>query len=234
MAYWQYSVLKEHLSDAGIETEDSTIFSWMPSITMLSRQAIFRGDNPKQDYKQNPANESKLWAEYWQGRGINASDIQYIYDGDDLNIYGTTKRLALVTVELDEKMHASTDNSDLMALTENWAKRFVAKVKAIKDAGFTIYLTTDHGNILARGWRKLTSQEKTFLYADGSRGERHLIYQNIDELKAFVINNREIEIQQHQNWLAFCDNGCFAKNGTEIITHGGTHLLEVLIPLVRI
>lgn len=234
MAYWQYSVLKEHLSDAGIETEDSTIFSWMPSITMLSRQAIFRGDNPKQDYKQNPVNESKLWAEYWQGRGINASDIQYIYDGDDLNIYGTTKRLALVTVELDEKMHASTDNSDLMALTENWAKRFVAKVKAIKDAGFTIYLTTDHGNILARGWRKLTSQEKTFLYADGSRGERHLIYQNIDELNAFVINNREIEIQQHQNWLAFCDNGCFAKNGTEIITHGGTHLLEVLIPLVRI
>ena len=107
-------------------------------------------------------------------------------------------------------------------------------MKAIKDAGVTIYWTTDHGNILARGWRKLTSQEKTFLYADGSRGERHLIYQNIDELKAFVINNREIEIQQHQNWPEFCDNGSFAQTGTEIITHGGTHLLEVLIPLVRI
>lgn len=234
VAYWQYVVLKGHLSAAGIKTSDSSIYSWLPSITMLSRQAIFRGDVPRQDYKQNPMNESKLWSEFWKRQGIKSADIQYIYDGDDLEIFSTTKRLAVVTVELDEKMHASTDNSDLMALTENWANRFVSKIKTIKDAGFVLYLTTDHGNLLSRGWRNLTSQEKTFLYKDGSRGTRHLIYENLTEMQGFVANNPDAEMVQHQNWLAFSGNQCFQKTGAKMITHGGTHFLEVIIPFVKI
>ena len=234
MAFWQYSVLREQICAAGFETQDNAIYSWMPSITMLSRQAIFRGEAPKQDYKQNPANESKLWSEYWESRGIVPADIQYVYDGDALEIYSTTKRLALVTVELDEKMHASTDNSDLMALTENWAKRFMPTIKAIKEAGFVIYLTTDHGNLLSKGWRNLTSQEKTFLYKDGSRGTRHLIYDNLNEMKEFVDANPDAEMIQYQNWLAFRGNQCFQKHGADKITHGGTHFLEVIIPLVKI
>lgn len=234
MAYWQYVVLREHLSKSGISTQDSSIYSWLPSITMLSRQAIFRGDSPLQDYKQNPGNESKLWSEFWEKKGIIAADIQYIYDGDDFDIFSTTKRLALVTVELDEKMHASTDNSDLMALTENWARRFVDKIATLKNAGFVVYLTTDHGNLLSKGWRNLTSQEKTFLYKDGSRGTRHLIYENLTEMKGFIANNPEAEMIQHQNWLAFSGNQCFQKTGTDMITHGGSHFLEVIVPFVKI
>ena len=234
MSYWQYAVLREHLSAAGIKAEGSAIFSWLPSITMLSRQAIFRGDAPRQDYKQNPVNESKLWSSFWEACGVKSADIQYIYDGDCLDIFDTTKMLALVTVELDEKMHASTDNADLMALTENWAKRFVEKIRKIKEAGFVLYLTTDHGNLLSRGWRNLTSGEKTFLYKDGSRGTRHLIYENLDEMKAFRANNPDAEMVQHQNWLAFSGNQCFQKAGAEMITHGGTHFLETVIPFVKI
>ena len=234
MAYWQYLILKDYLTEAGMKTLDSSLYSWMPSITMLSRQAIFRGNEPKQDYKQNPVNESKLWRKYWEDRGINSVDIQYIYDGDDFEIYDTTKRLALVTVELDEKMHASSDNNDLMALTENWAKRFVNRVKEVKDAGFNIFLTTDHGNLLSHGWRYLTSAEKTFLYKDGSRGTRHLIYENLDEIKSFVERNPDAEMLQHQNWLAFKSVQCFGKSGNNVITHGGTHFLEVIIPLAKI
>lgn len=234
MSYWQYAVLREHLSAAGIKAEDRAMFSWLPSITMLSRQAIFRGDAPRQDYKQNPGNESKLWSGFWEACGVKSADIQYIYDGDGLDIFDTTKRLALVTVELDEKMHASTDNADLMALTENWAKRFVEKIKRIKEAGFVLYLTTDHGNLLSRGWRNLTSGEKTFLYKDGSRGTRHLIYENLDEMNAFRASNPDAEMVQHQNWLAFSGNQCFQKAGAEMITHGGTHFLETVIPFVKI
>lgn len=234
MSYWQYVVLSEHLSAIGIKAEVSAIFSWLPSITMLSRQAIFRGYAPRLDYKQSPVNESKLWSGFWEDRDVMAADIQYIYDGDSLDIFDTTKRLALVTVELDEKMHASTDNADLIALTENWAKRFVEKIKIIKEMGFVLYLTTDHGNLLSRGLRNLTTEEKTFLYKDGSRGMRHLIYENLDEMREFIVNNPDAEMVQHQNWLAFSGNQCFKKAGTEVITHGGTHFLETVIPFVKI
>ena len=232
MAYWQYQVLKEHLK--GFNVEDNVIFSWMPSITMLSRQALFRGDVPMQDYKQNPSNECKLWIQFWQAAGIASADIQYIYDGDDLDAFSTTKRLALVINELDDKMHASTDNSDLMALTENWARRFAPKIKYLKDCGFTIYLTTDHGNVLSEGWRSLNSQEKTFLYKDGSRGTRHLIYDSLDEMRTFVKSNDEVGLLQYQNWVVMCGDKCFKKAGQEMITHGGSHFMEVLIPFVKI
>ena len=232
MAYWQYLVLKEHLK--GFDTEDNVIFSWIPSITMLSRQALFRGDVPLQDYKQNPTNECKLWIQFWQAAGIASADIQYIYDGDDLDAFSTTKRLALVTNELDDKMHASTDNSDLMALTENCARRFAQKIKYLKDCGFTVYLTTDHGNVLAEGWRSLNSQEKTFLYKDGSRGTRHLIYDSLDEMRMFVKSNDEVGLLQYQNWVVMCGDKCFKKAGQEMITHGGSHFMEVLIPFVKI
>ena len=232
MAYWQYQVLKEHLK--GFNVEDNVIFSWMPSITMLSRQALFRGDVPMQDYKQNPSNECKLWIQFWQAAGIASADIQYIYDGDDLDAFSTTKRLALVINELDDKMHTSTDNSDLMALTENWARRFAPKIKYLKDCGFTIYLTTDHGNVLSEGWRSLNSQEKTFLYKDGSRGTRHLIYDSLDEMRTFVKSNDEVGLLQYQNWVVMCGDKCFKKAGQEMITHGGSHFMEVLIPFVKI
>lgn len=232
MAYWQYLVLKEHLK--GFDVEDNVIFSWMPSITMLSRQALFRGDVPMQDYKQNPSNECKLWMQFWQAAGIASADIQYIYDGDDLDSFSTTKRLALVTNELDDKMHASTDNSDLLALTENWARRFAPKIKYLKDCGFTVYLTTDHGNVLAEGWRILNSQEKTFLYKDGSRGTRHLIYDSLDEMRTFVKSNDEVGLLQYQNWVVMSGDKCFKKAGQEMITHGGSHFMEVLIPFVKI
>lgn len=232
MAYWQYLVLKGQLGD--LVHEESVIFSWMPSITMLSRQAIFRGDNPLQDYKQCPSNEEKLWQQFWINAGVNAADVQYIYDGDELEAYPTTKRLALVTNELDDKMHASTDNSDLIALTENWARRFASKIKYLKESGFTVYLTTDHGNVLSNGWRNLTSQEKTFLYKDGSRGTRHLIYDNLDEMKEFVTKNTEMTFLTHQNWAVMTGDRCFKKGGQEMITHGGSHFLEVLIPFVKL
>ena len=232
MAYWQYQVLKEHLK--GFDVEDNVIFSWMPSITMLSRQALFRGDVPMQDYKQNPSNECKLWIQFWRAAGIASADIQYIYDGDDLDAFSTTKRLALVTNELDDKMHASTDNSDLLALTENWARRFAPKIKYLKDCGFTVYITTDHGNVLAEGWRSLNSQEKTFLYKDGSRGTRHLIYDSLDEMRTFVKSNDEVGLLQYQNWVVMTGDKCFKKAGQEMITHGGSHFMEVLIPFVKI
>ena len=39
MAFWQYLMLVAHFNDT-IETTNEVIYSWIPSITQLSRQAI--------------------------------------------------------------------------------------------------------------------------------------------------------------------------------------------------
>ena len=234
MSYWQYIILKSSLKKSGFKTNDNAIVSWLPSITMLSRQAIFRGETPLQDYQQNPQNEAKLWKNYWQQHGFSDFEVQYLYKTDEFAINDGVKRLAFVTVEMDEKMHASADLKELHLLTESWCTRFISKLEAIAEKGFTIYFTTDHGNVLAKGWRPMRQEEKVYLFKDGSRGARHLIYTDKEEQNRFASANAEPSLLSHDNWLCLCDDKCFASNKTKKITHGGSHFMEVAIPFIKI
>ncbi|MCQ2258860.1 MAG: PglZ domain-containing protein [Bacteroidaceae bacterium] len=233
-AYWQYTILKEFLKQVRFTIEDGCTLAWLPSITMLSRQAIFRGSDPLQDYKQSPENEKKLWMEYWQKQGFYQFEIQYIYDTDEFTINEGVKRLAVVTVEMDEKMHSSTDYKDLYSLTENWCSRIIEQVGTIINSGYTIYLTTDHGSVLSQGWRPLTQIEKVFLYKDGSRGMRHLIYNNRDEQERFYKENSDLSMIMHDNWMSIRNDSCFAKENKSVITHGGSHFMEMIVPFIKI
>ena len=234
MAWWQYLVLREQLTAAKIRTSDSTIFAWIPTITMLSRQAIFRGDDPVLDYKQNPASEEKLWNAWWTAQGIPSADIQYIYGDNEPEVWSTTRRLALVSVTLDEVMHISDAPDLLLACTEAWARRFARTIIALKEQGFSIHITTDHGNILSTGEAPLTSSEKTHLFQDGSRGARHLIYEAEAPMREFLSNHGSESFLVHDKWLAYRGEQAFNKAGKRQITHGGSHLLEVAIPFIQI
>ena len=235
MAYWQYLVLKKQLSEAGNSPKDSSILAWIPSITMLSRQALFRGDIPATDYKQNPSNEEKLWRSFWTAHDVAGSDIQYIYDKAPLDIFPNTKRLALVDVTLDEMMHVEGMSLNiLLAATEAWARTFARKMSEVLAAGFTVYITTDHGNIHSAGAGALSPVQKAHLFQDGSRGTRHLIWQDEDKVKEFLSEQDASLFFGKNTWLAYRGTQSFKKPGTTSITHGGSHLLEVAIPFVKI
>ena len=234
MAYWQYLVLKDALTLHAIPSSDSAILAYLPSITMLSRQAIFRGDFPDLDYKQNPVNEERLWRTFWTSQGITDADIQYIYGENELEIYGTTRRLALVSVTTDEVMHAVADPCLLHAFTNAWAEKFTAAVQQILDAGFTVYITTDHGNLSSHGTGVLTPQEKTHLFKDSSRGKRHLLYSDHALMATFLQAHNPADYYAHGDNLSIRSDGAFARPGKEMITHGGAHFLEVAIPFITL
>jgi hypothetical protein len=233
-AYWQYVILKEYLGRETINIEDGCTLAWMPSITMLSRQAIFRGAVPQQDYKQSPENEKKLWVDFWRSQGLGSYDVQYISDKDEFAINEGIQCLAVVTVKMDEKMHSSSDYKDLYSLTENWCPRIVEQIITIVNAGYKLYLTSDHGSVLSYGWRTLSQVEKVFLYKDGSRGARHLIYNNKEEQERFFQENQDIRMIKHDNWMSIRDNHCFVNDRTTMLTHGGSHFLEMIVPLIKI
>ena len=238
MSYWQYMVLNKELISKGITPKCDFTLSWLPSITKLSRQAIFKGDVPAADYVQNPSNESALWKKFWTELGnpdkrFNEFDVEYIYGS--LRANDTMKlRQAFVDVELDHKMHSSSSNKDLYDLTSNWARKAAEDIAVLHNQGFVIYITTDHGNIHAHKWRALTSHEKVFLYQNESRGSRHLTYQDHNALTSFLDSNMDIRAEQmvHDNWTIWRTSKCF-KNQDEI-THGGSHFLEVVIPFIKI
>lgn len=238
MAYWQYLVLESKLNSYQLNICKNATLSWLPSITKLSRQAIFRGDIPHKDYKQSPDYECKLWNSFWMDRGstskrMNDFEISYTHDSlltNDSNPY----KQAFVDVSLDHKMHSSSDNKDLFSLTENWAIEASENINELHKLGYTVVITTDHGNIMAHHWRALNMQERTLLYEKESRGSRHLMYSKMEYLNDFLQKNSEIEneLLVHEDWAVWRNDKCF--KGQDEITHGGSHFLEVVIPFITI
>ena len=234
MTYWQYLILQQKLLNLGIVPRNDMTMAWLPSITKLSRQAIFAGETPSPGYTQNPVNESKLWMEFWQRRHFAESDIEYNHGSLTLGP-SRRRRLALVDVDLDHKMHSSSSNKDLYDLTVNWAKEAAPAIAEIFNAGYKVYITTDHGNIHAHHWHQLSSQEKTFLYQNESRGSRHLIYDAPEHRDDFLVANPNLNSETvlvKDNWLAMRCDLCF--KGQDEITHGGSHFLEMVVPFITL
>lgn len=234
LSYWQYILLSQKLNKP---FDEDVIYSWLPSITQLSRQAIFKGGAPDPDYKQGPTNEDKLWRNYWKEKGINDFEIRYDHQKPNLSGIKGIKRYAIVYKDLDDCMHNSKDYKDLLDLTVNWIERskIVSTVESLLSNNFRVFLTTDHGNVQARGWRSLQGGEKLGTNKSGSRSERHLEYSE-DWLKdEFLKNNPEIKdsIIMEDRAVYFKNDLSFSRDET-LVTHGGAHFLEVLIPFIKI
>ena len=217
LSYWQYTILEKYFADETIASRNGVCHAWIPSVTQQSRQAIFRGAPPERDYSQSPTNEKKLWQDYW------LPELPH-----------EVERLAFVTMTMDDDMHSAHSMKQLYNDTEEWAKNFVKTLTKILDKGFEIILTADHGGVPSYAWGNLTQKEKAALYEIGSRGQRHLIFNNLATQHDFIESHKDVLDQ----WLISGDsvvwrnNNCFGTS--DCITHGGSHVLEMLVPLVTL
>lgn len=233
LSYYQYTILEKFFANEGIASRNGVCHAWIPSVTQQSRQAIFRGAAPERDYSQNPKNEEKLWHDYWCSRNYEDFHVKYFYEklGD---IPQEVERLAFVTMTMDDDMHSAHSMKQLYNDTEEWAKNFVKTLKRILNKGFEIILTADHGGVPSCAWGNLTQKEKAALYETGSRGQRHLIFNNLSTQHDFIESHKDVLDQ----WLIFGDsvvwrnNNCFGTS--DCITHGGSHVLEMLVPLATL
>ena len=234
LAFWQYELLRDKLPK---NKKEEIIYSWIPSITQLSRQAIFRGGNPQNNYKQGPISEEKLWKNFWKSKGINDHEIVYQHEMVDLANLEAVSKLAIVFKDLDEKMHSSTDYADLLMLTRNWIKRskILKVVNELNSKGFTVFITSDHGNIQSKGWRGLKGREKLGTNKSGSRSMRHIEYSEKWLTDEFLDNNLDLSeavvLDEH---AIYFKNDLSFSNKENLVTHGGSHILEVLIPFIEI
>lgn len=234
LAYWQYELLNKILPP---NRKENVISSWLPSITQLSRQAIFRGGAPEKDYRQGPVSENKLWKEYWKSKNVSSHKIRYCHNTVNFDNLRDITKFAIVLTDLDERMHNSTDYKDLLHFTQRWIEEsgIVEKVEKLQEAGFTIFLTTDHGNIQAKGWRGLKGREKLGTNKSGSRSQRHLEYSDRWLKDEFIDNNPDLKdsITEQEGAIYFNSDLSFSTND-KLVTHGGAHILEVLIPFIEI
>jgi PglZ domain. len=234
MNYWQALMFCDALKSEGLPAafHYDCIYSWLPSVTELSRQAIFRGDRPRPDYPQNPHNEERLWKAFWESKHL--PDFQHHYQNCGLlELNPSHTRVAYVTQTLDEKMHASDDARYLYANTALWVKEpeMTENIAALLAEGFTIYLTTDHGNVETVPWKALRQSDKVNAQYDyryitlAPEAHRDLFERDYGE--------GVLQIDADSRTYYPIDNKTFSNTRTHV-THGGTHWLEVLIPFITI
>jgi hypothetical protein len=108
-------------------------------------------------------------------------------------------------------------------------------LKTLDKLGFKIFLTTDHGNIEATGWRGIKGREKLGTNKSGSRSQRHIEYSEQWLTDEFIHANEELKdvIRVDEHTIYFTNDLSFS-NEQSLVTHGGSHLLEVLIPFIEI
>ncbi|MFM2037574.1 MAG: hypothetical protein RL432_513 [Bacteroidota bacterium] len=235
MAYWQYEMLKAELEASLISNEGYT-YAWIPSITQLSRQSIFRGANPDSSYKQNPTNEERLFKAFWLKEGVSDAMIGYTHGIPESLNYSLSKH-AIVITDLDDQMHGASDLG-MLRVTTNYLfekKSIASLINDLTDNGYTVYLTSDHGNIQAKGYGALKEREKLGTNQSGSRSERHLEYSKPELAKYFLESNPDLNGQVvNDGHVIYMSSELAFSRDKSTVTHGGSHILEVIIPFIEL
>ncbi len=231
MNLWQWWILREKLLERSLEVADYATFSWLPSITAWSRQALFRGAKP--DLSLDNSKEDQYFREYWVKAGYQKYQISYSKFGvssPPIEVGPDVVAAAFVSNDLDEMMHATIMGStQLYADTIQWvaSSGVVSLIERLKNDGFLVCVTTDHGNIetTSRGTIALSDRQLS-----RSRSKRHIEFiSNEDALKfRATMTDRVLSVRDTSVYLT--DETSFTSGGL-VVTHGGSHILEMLIPV---
>ncbi len=237
MNYWQWLMLSNHLSDAGINITASASLAYIPTITAWSRQAIFRGEKPQ--LSESNSKEASHFKAYWLGKGV--LDYQIAFKSFSVNeplsvddISTDVTHLGLVCNDLDDIMHgAIMGNKQLLASSEQWIKTsgIASLIGQLKSKGFKIFITADHGNIEASGIGNLTLSDKV---GAKSRGKRHLYFSNETLCDEFFNQNPKLVLGRKRLSIYLKNQEAFTTVNTQVITHGGSHFWEVIVPFISI
>lgn len=237
MNYWQWNLLGKALSDAGMVYSSNASLAFIPTITAWSRQAIFKGDKP--DLLEDNSKEAKLFESYWLNHGVPGYQIAFIKFSVNEplavdSVPADTSILGLVCNDLDDIMHGSIlGNSQLKSSTEQWISKskIIESISALRTQGFQVYITADHGNVEATGLKNLTMKDKVGAL---SRGKRHLHFSNETLLQGFIEQNPVLDVGKKGLSLYLKKQEAFTNENSQVITHGGSHLWEVIVPFISI
>ena len=246
----QWFVLRDVLTDQRpcLRFREGAVFAWVPTITSVSRQAIFAGKPPFYfpSSIHTTDREPLLWGQFWVDQGMAARAIGYtkgLGDGpldgvDEILSRNDTRAFGLVVDKVDKIMHGmALGTAGMHNQVRQWADEgFMARLlDRLLGDGFAVFLTSDHGNIEAEG----RGRPAEGAVAD-VRGERARIYS--DDVLRSTVHKRFPDaiawpaIGLPEDYLALLAPGrsAFVREGERVVGHGGASLEEIVVPWIRI
>ncbi|NNB48789.1 BREX-3 system phosphatase PglZ [Pseudomonas fragi] len=250
LAFDQWVQIRESLiaSTKRFAFDEGAAFAWLPTVTSVSRQALFSGLKPREfeDSIDRTDKEESLWKTFWQNEGVNANEVMYrralrqFSQLDALEadlIDRRPKVVGLVIDEVDDRLHKERSKKDVAMWIGNWlATGFVDRLfSLLLDKGYHIYLTADHGNVEATG----VGRPNQGVIAE-TRGERVRVYRSesllADSAKAYPTTVKLDIAGLPVNCMPLFAGGrtAFVPEGEQVVVHGGVSVEELIVPFVKV
>lgn len=250
MSLGQWAVAREVLRemDDSIRFEEKCLFAWIPTLTSISRQAMFSGKLPQffPESLYTTGKENSLWKQFWADRGQDAGAAQFMTalgppKDEELQQHLDDERvrvLGLVVNTIDDIMHGMVlGESGMYSQVEQWSRQgyLLSLIEKLLARDFEVLITSDHGNVEAKG----IGNPSEGAIAE-TRGQRVRIYPSA-ELRDTTHRKYPEAICWPQTGLPVDAFPLIAPPGEAFVTtdevtisHGGCSIEEVIVPLVTI
>jgi len=222
----------------------STCVAMIPTLTPISRQAIFRGKLPMyfEHTIESTARDGDGWRDFWVGEGVPAREIRYqLITGaglESVSLQPGLTAVGIVIQAIDKMLHGSSLLGDpqLAASVDAWIDRGDLRSLVVEadQAGYEIWLTSDHGNLettprgrALEGLAVETAGLRVRLYRshalrDGSR------------VRAGGIAWDPPGLPPGWSYSLFAPGRDAYFSGEVRVTHGGLSFDEVIVPLIKV
>jgi hypothetical protein len=234
MSMFDFEVISRHF--AGIDYDLGGSFALMPTTTTISRQSLLSGKFPRELERPFPlAGEEKEFIEAGMSLGYAKNQIQYLRGYFD-EISPFARLVSVIINDVDDIVHGQHQErvgmfNDMNVLGKSG--KLTSLIKALKNSGFEIYITADHGNtpcVGVGGFRsgvELETRSMRMAVLKDFADESGLLAEYAMEYPGYYLDKK------YRYFI--CKSGVsFDSKGERVMTHGGMSIDEVIVPFVKI
>lgn len=242
MSMENYYLLKEYIEDKAFLYKENGCIAMIPTLTTISRQAIFSGVMPLyfEESLFKTDKEEMAFKRFFEQRDYPANKIAFIgnikcFEEIDPGAIKNKEIVGIVIKTIDEIMHKATFgkkqmNQDIRLWLEKQTdmKKFI---KEMIEQGYEIILTADHGNIEAQGIG--ATRRKSVAVA--SSGQRAKIFEQFYDIEIeHMMDFKSHALPDKYQYKVLESNYASTKRDDIIVTHGGASLEELIVPFIHI
>ncbi len=251
LAFDQWIVLREVFSQqrSDLKFRENMVFAWLPTITSVSRQSIFAGKPPlyypESVFTTNK--ETTLWTQFWNDKGISQIEVVYkkglgegtsLSEIEEILSHPKIRVVGFIIDTVDKIVHGmELGTAGIHNQIRQWATQgfMIGLLNLLLQNHFAIFITSDHGNIEARGCGQVSEGAIVDL-----RGVRARVYS--DKILRVQVKKRFPDaiawppFGLPENFLPLLapNRSAFVSEGKRVVGHGGISIEELIVPYVQV
>ncbi|MFQ5793950.1 MAG: BREX-3 system phosphatase PglZ, partial [Candidatus Bipolaricaulia bacterium] len=191
--------------------------------------------------------ESALWTQFWVRQGLTSSEVAYdkglseessLIKVEEILSHPKVCVVGLVVNKVDRIMHGmELGTAGMHNQVRQWAEQgFMEKLlDLLLNAGFKVFLASDHGNVEAKGCGRPSEGAVSEL-----RGQRVRVYPDqilrarVKEHFPDAIEWLPLGLPEDYLPLLAPNRSAFVREEERIVGHGGISIEELIVPFIQI